>query len=381
MTSVLFMGAPYEVQAIESRSLVDCFNATGQNTGNLLIGNGLYRQLDYQTIAPFRGTMTPGFVNETFDQVVIAAANFLYPKFDFGYLSAFLEQVKLPVFMVGLGAQLPAASSELKDVPAGTWRLVEIAAERSRSIGVRGEFTADQLSRHGIKNARVMGCPSLYTNMLQPPRLRLPERVDPSRVVVNGSRNVVAHSSNPEAARRVEVQLVQWAMQHGVPYVLQNEQPEMQVAVGEDRANHEPQLLSLSKFFQRDQEALADYYAAMGKTFFSIEDWFAWIQDYQFSIGTRFHGNVAALLNGVPAVIVTHDSRTRELCDFAAIPSIDITDIDSIDPPTLYMEADFEAYTTRLQSNTEAYMAFLDENDIRHKFSTSVAPGASAVGA
>lgn len=41
MSRVLLMGAPYEVVSSKERSVEDNFQATGKNTGNLLIGNGL----------------------------------------------------------------------------------------------------------------------------------------------------------------------------------------------------------------------------------------------------------------------------------------------------------------------------------------------------
>jgi hypothetical protein len=365
LSRVLFVGAPYEVVSRESRTLAQCFEATGRNTGNLLIGYGLFTQLRYDKLESYRYAMTPEYVEENFDQVVIAAANFLYPGFDFTPVSSFLDKIKLPVFMVGLGAQLPASSSELKNIPEGTWRLVEIAAERSHSVGVRGAFTADQLMAHGIKNVQVTGCPSLYTNLSDPIPIREP-RV-PERIVVNGSRNVVGHSSHPDAAKRAEVSILQWAMAHQAPYVLQNEQPEMQIAAGHDLAEHRQALKSLSTFFARDAGDLADYYQKHAKVFFSIDSWFSWIANQEFCVGTRFHGNVAALLNGVPAVVVTHDSRTRELCEFAAIPSVDVAAINKFDPKELLASADLDRYRTTLLKNTAAYASFLDDNRISHK--------------
>ncbi|MGV8931095.1 MAG: polysaccharide pyruvyl transferase family protein [Luteimonas sp.] len=359
------MGAPYQVVSQASRSLVECFQATGQNTGNLLIGNGLFRQLKYENLETYRYAMTPEYVEENFDQVVIAAANFLYPGFDFTPVSSFLDKIKLPVFMVGLGAQLPSSQAELENVPAGTWRLVQIASERSHSIGVRGDFTAEQLRKHGIHNVQVTGCPSLYTQ-LEPIRIRRPKEVN--KIVVNGSRNVVGHASDKEAAAKVEKMLVQLAMSRNLPYVLQNEQPEMQLASGEDPAEHMPTLKSLAAFFNSKPEDLAAYYASYGKLFFSTDEWFSWIRDYDFSFGTRFHGNVAALLNGVPAVIFTHDSRTEELCEFAAIPHVSVSDIEYLDPQEIYECADFDLFEERSRAIFGDYVGFLDANLIAHKF-------------
>lgn len=378
MSRILFVGAPYEVSARETRTMAECFEATGRNTGNLLIGNGLFQQLKCDSVQPYRYAMTPQFVEENFDQVVIAAANFLFPGFDFTPVSSFLDKIRLPVFMVGLGAQLPSSAEALANIPEGTWRLVRIASERSHSIGVRGYFTAEQLVKNGIGNVQVTGCPSFYTTLKPAARIRRPSQI--ARVTVNGSRNVVGHSSDKEAATRAEVGLFRLAMERGAPYVLQNEQPEMQLACGESAASHQPALASLSRFFGASADSIADYYARFGKVFFSTEEWFSWIADYDFSCGTRFHGNVAALLNGVPAVVLTHDSRTKELCEFAAIPHVPVSGIDRLSFEDLYAAANFDLFESRYNTLYREYVAFLDSNRIPHRLDWSVdLPPAGAI--
>lgn len=371
MSRVLFVGAPYEVASRESRSLADCFDATGRNTGNLLIGHGLYSQLRCERLEPFRYAMSPEYVEENFDQVVIAAANFLYPGFDFTPVSSFLDKIDLPVFMVGLGAQLPSSRADLANIPDGTWRLVQIASERSHSIGVRGDFTADQLRKNGITNVQVTGCPSLYTRL--EPTVRIRRTEVPSRIVVNGSRNVVGHAFDKDAATKVEQQLFHLALSRGLPYVLQNEQPEMQIAKGEDLDPHEAAIKSIAKFFNTEVAQLVGFYREHGRVFFSIQEWFDWIAGHDFSIGTRFHGNIAALLNGVPAVILTHDSRTRELCDFAAIPSVGISDAGELDVERIYAEADYDRFERNYAEIHARYVEFLDANEVPHRFAGSYA--------
>lgn len=370
MARILFVGAPYEVFSYHSRSLIECFQATGHNTGNLLIGNGLFRQLRCDKVEAYRYAMTPEYVEENFDQVVIAAANFLFPGFDFTPVSSFLDKIKLPVFMVGLGAQLPSAQSELDNIPAGTWRLIKIASERSHSIGVRGYFTAEQLDKHGISNLQVTGCPSLYTSLVPSVRLRRTSDIGMT-TVLNGSRNVVGHSLSKEDATRVERQLLRTGLARSLPYVFQNEQPEMQIVSGEDPTDHIPSLRSLAKFFETDVDALVGYWQKHGKLFFSIQEWFEWIKAYDFSVGTRFHGNVAALLNGVPAVVLTHDSRTKELCEFAAIPHASVSDVQELDLQRLYDEANFDLFESRYNSLYREYVRFLDNNSIPHQLEWS----------
>lgn len=367
MSRILLMGAPFEVVSHEERTIEDSFNATGRNTGNLLIGNGLVSHMDIGRLEVFNYSMTPEYIEENFDRVAIAAANFLHPKFDFSPYSDILEKVSLPVLMVGLGAQAPSTELDADSIPRGTWRLVEIAAERSASVGVRGYFTADVLRKRGISNVRVTGCPSLYTDAIVARRIRRPDRLDPAKIVVNGSRNVTGHSSDAQAALRVEKALLHFAMKQGNPFVYQNEEPEIQISRGVEREDQASLLASLSKFFGVPADDFLAYTQAHGRTFFSVAEWFAWIREFDFSFGTRFHGNLAALLNGVPAVVIVHDSRTRELCEFAAIPHVFVSDVKDIDPQALYDEANFDVFEERYNSLARKYVEFLEENGVAHK--------------
>lgn len=363
---VLVMGAPYEVVDAGNRSIIDRFGATGHNTGNLLIGNGLVRQLRCESVKTFSSSMTPQFIDDSFDQIVIPAANFLHPKFDFSSLSAILDKTTLPVFMVGLGAQLPTMEHEVKHIPEGTWRLVQIAAERSTTVGVRGYFTADVLRKNGISNVRVTGCPSLYTNLKNHARIKRVSGSIIESTVVNGSRNVFDHAADRESAIRVEKQLFKFAFTHRRPFVLQNEQPEIQLSLDNLAGAKQEDITSLAKLFSVSPDEFIKFYAEFGKTFFSVSEWFEWIKDYNFSIGTRFHGNLAALLNGVPSVILVHDSRTRELCELAAIPHAFIQDIHELNPQLLYEKANFDLFEERYSQLHRKYIEFLNENKIPH---------------
>lgn len=374
MSRVLLMGAPFQVAQREQRSLMDCFNATGRNTGNLLIGNGLVSHLRYSRLEPFNYSMTPAYIEENFDRVAIAATNFLHqnsphPNFDFSVYSNTLDKISLPVLLVGLGAQSPSAGMDVKGIPRATWRLVKIAAERSASVGVRGAFTAEVLNKHHIRNVRIIGCPSLYTDAADSRRIRRPESLDPTKVVVTGSRNVTAHAGDPPAAVRVERALLGFAIRNGCHFVYQNEQPEIHISQGEEYPVQDRLLQSLSKFFGVSAADFQAYAESRGRTFFSVAEWFEWIRDYEFSLGTRFHGNLAALLNGVPAVVIAHDSRTLELCEFAAIPHVFVSELEEVDPQALYDRADYDLFEERYNKLVHAYAEFLDENGVPHKIS------------
>jgi hypothetical protein len=370
MTRVLFIGAPVDAVRDTSLSVEERFAQTGHNTGNLLIGCSLRRQIACSSWA-FGTDRNLATVDQEFDLIAIPAANFIFKGFDFGWLADFLERTTLPCLIVGLGAQLPSVHHQELDIPEGTKRFIKIIAERTRKIGVRGAFTAEVLAKLGVHNVTVTGCPSLYWS--RTPHMRIdktPYRKDLA-ISVNGSRNVTQHSYAPERAMEVESALLKLALHKGHDYVLQNEFPEMALLFRSEPMDDEIryQLNSLSQRFGLGLSA-EDYLTRIRercRVFFSIEDWAAYIKTKQFSVGTRFHGNIIALLSGVPALVFAHDSRTTEMCRFMQIPHLPLEHAALLeDPERLYKDADYTEFTrnyTRLYRN---YLAFLEENGIPH---------------
>lgn len=55
-----------------------------------------------------------------------------------------------------------------------------------------------------------------------------------------------------------------------------------------------------------------------------IEDINAFFQDKDFAMGNRMHGNMMALNNNVPAVVLVDDARSTEMCTLFNIPHLNI---------------------------------------------------------
>ena len=73
--------------------------------------------------------------------------------------------------------------------------------------------------------------------------------------------------------------------------------------------------------------------------------WFQYLSEFDFSFGTRIHGNISSLLAGTPAVVLAHDSRTLELARYHRIPHRLISELRAdVDPADLYAEVDFTEF-------------------------------------
>ena len=102
------------------------------------------------------------------------------------------------------------------------------------------------------------------------------------------------------------------------------------------------------------------------KIFYNVSDWTKALWDYDFSFGTRFHGNVAALLAGVPALFVSHDSRTKELTDYFDFPSISYTAIDQMKVQDIVEKIDYSTFTNNYLNLVNVFARFYEENNVEH---------------
>ncbi|MBL0406318.1 polysaccharide pyruvyl transferase family protein [Microvirga aerilata] len=362
------MGAPVSDPPADANTQTK-FDQTGKNTGNLLIGHALRRELAVDSYA-FGTGHDARQVNENFDLIAIPAANFIYEHFDFGYMADFIERTTLPCLMVGLGAQSSSLTSLDLNIPAGTRRLLKIIAERSNSIGVRGEYTASVLEHLGITNVTLTGCPSLY--MTLEPELKIRKRESDEgalRVAVNGSNNVIKHSFAPSFAADVERHLLDTAVRDNYAYVLQNEFPEIDIVLGRSTADQAAQASGALQRIgsQLGSSAYTAFLQKSGRVFFSVDEWSHFIRRMDFSIGTRFHGNMIALLSGVPALIIPHDTRTLEMSQLMKIPHVTVDRIGKIDIARLYDSTSFDEFSRNYAKLYQDYIRFLDLNNVAHR--------------
>lgn len=352
----------------DNLSYQERFEIIGYNTGNLLIGNGLYRELQYAKWGGGAISNPPEYIREKFDRIVLPSANYLHRHFDLSAWARFVESVDLPCLMVGLGAQAPDKKTVLTDIPKGTIQFIRAVAERSESIGVRGHYTAEMLKKLGINNIDTIGCPSFYTNLSRPLDVTKKAFRDVKKIVATGSSNVIPHSYNPTLAGQVERKLFRMADIENFPYVLQSELPEILYLEKAD-ANRK---LALKQSAKALGYASVDAYAAtirrIGKIFFDVQEWFNWIGKQEFVIGTRLHGSVAALLQGVPALIICHDMRTKEMCELMRFPHISLSDAEDLSLEDMYEQAAFREMYGRYVHMCSRYVAFLEKNGMQHKF-------------
>ena len=352
------------IQARSVSSFDRLYQLVGQNTGNLLFTNAVWNQIAGPK-ERINFTFDPGKLNERLGALVIPAANWLSPRVDFRDLADLVEKLTIPVVLIGLGAQDASYSGRI-NIPDGTVRFVRAVAQRSDSISVRGDYTRRILEGFGITNVTVTGCPSLYHNFRSfvPPSNNLHVRFD--RGLIHATRYSASYAPFART-KSLQRELFRLAYENGMDILFQSEPEEMRLLTGLDLENaFDDRLkgLMLEIYGAQDWNVLVDYVVSHGRLFFDVGEWSRSLDAYDYVLGTRLHGTIIALNSGVPAVLIHHDSRTRELAEFAAIPSVALENA-SLDPKKivkLLNGIEWKGYYDRRSQNAALYKQFLLKN-------------------
>jgi hypothetical protein len=130
-----------------------------------------YDQLDVLDIR----TVKPGDVeryNAEYDYVFLRGSNYIHSDMDWENAEQVLPKLKIPILAFGVGAQAPKEGKlQLSEQSKRVWKTI---AAKSASLGVRGAYTAEVLWDLGIKNVRIVGCPTAFRNNDPDLRIDLP---------------------------------------------------------------------------------------------------------------------------------------------------------------------------------------------------------------
>ncbi len=326
----LLIGANHRVY-YTGENLYKTYEHTGLNTGNLLIGHAVNSHFpnNDRTGIVFSRLLTANEISEfreKYDKVLIAAANFIHEHFDFTVMGINLKKLNLPVVVFGIGAQ--ASDSKNLDIPLieGTRNFLYTISDLSTSIGVRGEFTAKVLEKMGIKNTTIIGCPSYYLTKdknfkMQDDGWDFTGKYAIGFTDINNTLEqkliATAYKNKYDMIGQMEIIEDYWSkINTGLTMPVSY--------IDTYTAESNSRMKIYSKLFNADKTEVMKYFNEHFKQYYSMDEWFTNIENYEFVFTTRIHGNMCALLNKVPSIMITHDSRTTELAEFFAIPSVSL---------------------------------------------------------
>jgi hypothetical protein len=311
--------------------------------------------------------------NSEFDYCFLRGSNYIHASMDWENAIAVLEKLKIPVLSFGIGAQAPSKGPLV--LSEATKRVMALLADRCVTMGVRGEYTADVLWSLGIRNVRVIGCPTLFRNNRPDQRITLPPLEDIRRVSFTLRREVCAdYSPDIKLYQQVQREAILDAARRfdSIEVAAQGEIEEKKVLFGtpEQRAEGLAQL-EHEGWLQGADDPLRRLYDT--SLFYSdvVADYEALARRSDLVLGYRLHGNLMALANGVPSVYFTYDSRTAEFVDTFRIPAYDVYSGKPFRLEDYWDQGLFERFNRAYYARYHDMRAFLDENGIDHKMTGS----------
>ncbi len=308
--------------------------------------------------------------NAEYDYVFLRGSNYIHAEMDWENAEAVLAKLKIPILAFGVGAQAPA-KGKLELSPGGR-RIWQLISERSTTLGVRGDYTADVLWDLGIRNVRIVGCPTAFRNNDTELRIDLPP-LETVRHVGFTVRREVSQAYSPDIekylARHRDI-IKAMAQRYDIRLMMQGEVEEKKLLWGTAEQKHEAwaelkgNVPCAKWFFDREMEELYET-----KLFYSdvVADYEALVREKDLVLGYRLHGNLMALANGVPAIYFVYDSRTAEFCETFAIPSYDVYAAKEFVLEEYWDQTRFERFNRAYYTRYRDMRSFLDENGIPHK--------------
>ena len=305
--------------------LSSVMHLSGHNIGNFAFWNANRKLFDEDVTLFGFGSNIAGLTKDNVDFIYIPAANFLNATSDLGWLAKLIRKIDRPCVIVGLGAQ----SEHEKTIPTlthGTIDFLKEAAARTPYIGVRGSYSKSVCEANGIDNVRVMGCPSIFTNGDRTLGVKIePAWSKPIEKLAIHASSIKAHVRHAE-----RMLFAQLSVHPGSSYILQRPVELMKVARGNLLTDADEKYISHAHSFLAPDLSRTSFLRIIrsyGVVPYSIDSWLFYLAGHSHSIGTRIHGAILSLSAGLPSVCITHDTRTRELCDVLKVPNIDCSTI------------------------------------------------------
>jgi hypothetical protein len=345
------------------------------NIGDAFVYDSSLKLLDYDAldvleIREFRQDHVDR-ANAEYDYVFLRGSNYVHHEIRWPAATAqVLSKLKIPVIAFGVGAQAPVSGRlELSEESRRIWRTM---ADGCATMGVRGEYTADVLWNIGIRNVRIVGCPTAFRGRDPDLRIDLPPLADVRRVGLTMRREVSKYYS-PDVKTYLEVHrdfVKQMSRRFDTVLMMQGEVEEKKILWGTpEQQTAAWQHLKTSAWFRdwyMDAEMEALY---RERLWYSdvVKDWEDLVRTKDLVLGYRLHGNLMALSNGVPSVYFSYDSRTTEFAKTFAIPCHDVYCGKPFELEAYWDQSLFETFNRTYAMRYRDMRAFLEENRLPHR--------------
>jgi hypothetical protein len=319
--------------------------------------------------------------NAEFDYVFLRGSNYVHAEMDWSRTAEVLRRLKLPVIAFGIGAQAPVTGK--LELSEDTKTVLKLISESTASLGVRGTYSAEVLNGLGIRNVRIIGCPTAFRNNRPDLAIRLPALDTVKQVGVTLRREVSKHyAKDIKRYLTFHRDLVKaMANRFEVTLMSQGEVEEKKLALGTPEQKQEG-MAALRENGWATQWYLDEQMEGLyrDRMFYSdvVAEYEQLVRKLDLVLGYRLHGNLMALANGTPSIYFTYDSRTVEFAETFQIPSVDVFDGKDFRLEDYWEQGRFDRFNAAYARTYGAMSAFLSENKVDHKMAKPAAAASPA---
>lgn len=341
------------------------FGGVCPNWGNKLWFQGLYSEINTaDNEIFFRQDETYEEINNNYDLIIYPMANFFAQEHvsSTESIRKVFSAIKIPVYIIACGAQADSyedLDKLVEQIGEPSKRFISAIYNTGGEFALRGNFTKAFFTKLGFPTAVVTGCPSLYQ---MGPSFKVDgpiKDLTPEKIIINGK---IKYFEKILQALPKSIYIDQdqyfaplfepnYLMQHGRGSFLRS------AAIFEYLYGaYSAQLLAENRIIMMPD---------MGP-------WFSYLRyhGFQYSVGTRIHGNIMSILCNIPSTVVAIDTRTKEIAEFFNIPYYDLTEgtkkkhfcPDKIFE--LYQQANYTKFNKNFRSKYENYVGFLRQKGI-----------------
>lgn len=350
---------PFEKNEVEKIIELD---SIGTNSGNLLFQHSVIKALSVNDNEIFSDRYRidlneAQMINDNYDCYVLPMADAFRTDF-IGNLRKYtqlINQLNIPVYVIGIGLRTEYSDTTLKfTFDEDVKEFVRAVVNTGTCIGVRGRITGEYLERLGFQEYQdfvIIGCPSMYSKgaHLTIRQLNLSKA---SVLCLNGNRITNDLSW---------AKMYQLSNAFNSSYFIPQEYDELFLTYAGG-----PSIDVTTSKFPADYQS-SFYKEGRVRFFLEAIEWYKFMGDADYSIGSRIHGNIAATLGGAPSLTIAIDSRMRELAEFHSLPYVSECEFLEIDNLIEYISSiDYTKAVKKHKANFENFKAFLKNNNLAH---------------
>ncbi len=355
----------------DNPSHFDCIagNMIGDNSGNMLFPHSISRalmcedvEIDYIKTSTMLDEAKISDLNREYDAFIIPLANAFRISFinELTALTYLVTRLTIPCVVIGVGVNGVIKADDKGEYPfdQASRLFVKAVLKKSSCIGIRGEQTAAYLEHLGFKRDEdfmVIGCPSMFlygADLPKPKDFTLDEH---TKVSIN-SKAVL-----PERLHLFLQDVCDKMPDHY--YVPQNIY-EFKVLFSGMTINDTQKSMKVYKDYPKDLSHPL-YRENRVRGFVSAEAWFKYLRDRDLSVGSRIHGNIAAVISGTPAFIIAPDNRVLELAEYHNLPHTTVADLkDGDDIFSLVKDVDFDQVLIGHDERFKKFCEFFKRNGL-----------------